>query len=470
MSNWLYFGYDALRSSRLRQNFLKTSYIDVNERSGLSAQDRRKASEMIRDQVRNLAWVGWMVRAHVTYVTRFSLMVNHVDDNREIEERVKKEFFQWSEDPFRCHVFKMHSLADLMFIHEINKTIAGDDFLILTPNGIQGIESDRVGKPEFKIPKSLEGKITDWGFVEDKKGVPKGIVVIDPETLEFQDFIDWDKVIIGGYFDRHDQKRGVSPLLSAYLSNQDLKENFEYALIKLKFSSFIGAVIKRNSATPMFQYNEVQYEQGRTEYEFDLRPGLKLELDPGDEIEFPEAKTPSTQFKNFAELMLQITLKALDIPFSWFDSRYTSYNGMRHEHNLYQSMAFRKQEANRRVLDRIFKWRLADMVVNRIISSSDAEKIIWSWLPMANPFLDPQKEIPAEATQVAYGMNSRSQIMRQHGLDPDLIFSELRKEQEYIAKNLPYLGLTMPGQRTPIEIDIQGGKVNAKAQQQTSRE
>src|SRR2546423_10584061 len=59
------------------------------------------------------------------------------------------------------------------------------------------------------------------------------------------------------------------------------------------------------------------------------RGGVMLDLDPGDEAKVIESQTPSDQFQGFTQAMIMVALKALDIPFVFFDESHAAYSGAR---------------------------------------------------------------------------------------------------------------------------------------------
>lgn len=451
MSKWYYFDYDILKSTRYRTQPTSAAVAPGVDVTGITSQDRGKIRARLDTQYDNLAWAAWLVRAHTAYVTRFNVMFRDSKDDADFEREIADYFNDWQMDPTKVHVRNLHDLSVLMALHEYGKVLSGDDFIVNIGGKFIGIPGERVRKPMIGLPPKYN-TVTDYGFVLDEKtGAPKGITTVAADGITFEEFYPWDTLQFNGYFRSHDQYRGISPLISAYNNNQDLKENFEYTLLKIKFASFIGAVIKREATSPAFSYSAVD-EGGRTEYQFEMKPGMKLELEPGDSIEFPESKQPTLEFRNFSELMLRIIAKSLDIPYTWFDSQKSSYNAMRHEQNLYTMMARPKQIQNMRVFKWILRRGLEQAVAARELPAAALNRIKISVMPYANPFLDPQREVPAAATMIAYGMMSRAQFMREHNMDPSAIESEIKKEQEAMRDATPFIGTVMPGQRTVAEI------------------
>src|SRR5581483_4888647 len=134
-----------------------------------------------------------------------------------------------------------------------------------------------------------------------------------------------------GYFDRYDQVRGISPVASAVNQFRDLYESFDYGLVKQKVAQLFAMVITRQSGDELGTVEPVQDvdADGNTlnDYEVDFGRGpLKLELDPGDDAKFLSSQNPSSETQEFWERIIMISLKSLDIPYSFFDESHTNYS------------------------------------------------------------------------------------------------------------------------------------------------
>ncbi len=56
-----------------------------------------------------------------------------------------------------------------------------------------------------------------------------------------------------------------------------------------------------------------------------------FDFDVGDKAEFLESQQPSDQFRAYTQLVSMMALKALDIPYSFYDESFTNYSGQAHE-------------------------------------------------------------------------------------------------------------------------------------------
>ena len=155
--------YQATQSKGRRQApQTRTKSEDLVLKSGA----RRKLLATARDQQRNFAVLGWMLRKHLDYVSKFDPLVKTGSDeldewlNKALKRHGKKRNFD---------VAGRHSRNSMMRIFEGLKTLDGDCAL-LKAKGLkfQGIESDRIAKAS-DTPKEIDEAhdIRDLGLVVD---------------------------------------------------------------------------------------------------------------------------------------------------------------------------------------------------------------------------------------------------------------------------------------------------------------
>jgi capsid protein len=441
------FGYDATVDKGRRS---APSHRTTSEDDQLDSWSRKKAVATQRDQVRNLTWVAWMVRKHINYVSHFSFRSTTEDEDLNI--KLDSLMNEWSK-PENCDIAKRHSLGGIMALFESGKVIDGDCGLKKAGTALQGIESDRICRPNSgKYPKNL----TDHGLLLRKNGSVKSYAVCNRSMsgMSLQAMVPESQMFFGGYFKRFDQTRGISPLLTALNTNQDIYENFEYALIKMKMHAMLGLQVTRAmpSGGPdgWGGYDEVQTTSPGgneiTTYEFEHHPALKMEMDPGDEIKTIESRTPSDEFQSFTQFEIRIALLALDIPFSIFDSDRSNNNAMRVDFRQYFASAREKQKDNRRVLDDITTWKLQQWLVDGSITLDEFNRAKWLWQPSGIPIFDPRTEIAAFETEIANGLNSRTNIALERGMDQREIFAQLASEKKEAARLDLDLVSGQPGQ------------------------
>jgi len=454
----LQFGYNAVADKNRRKRPVSRT---EHEDEILDQWSRRKALATNRDQHRNLAWVAWACRVHLDYVSSFTFRATSENEewNERLEELVREKSMKEN-----CDVAGRHDFDQMMRIFEQCKVTDGDAGLMKIKGGLlQPIESDRIAKPEGGgAPRD---DISDMGLVLDSFGRVKWYCLNTRDkynTMRYDRMVNARNMIFDGYFTRFDQTRGISPLLSALNTNQDLAEAFEYTLIKTKFHAMLGMAITRqvtddnNDGFGPYGTDTATSSSGSTgtRYNFEMRPGLKLELDPGDGVDMLESKTPNEEFVPYTELMLRCALLAFDMPFSFFNSQQFSYNAGRQDTIRYIRSAKNKQDKNRAVRDAVTKWWLREWLLDGSITLDEYNNAKWHWQASGTPLIDPQKEVPAMTQMVALGVKSRTEFANEMGMDFRETARLLKREEDLFEKlGVRGVGVGQPGQTLLPMID-----------------
>jgi lambda family phage portal protein len=421
--------YEAVNNRQRRK--VRTTNLR-SEDDILTPQNRDKLVSEARNLRRNAPEVSWAVRTHVCFVSTFNFQCR--SGNAELDRRIESLMDWWSRAQ-NVDVAGRHSLQELTHLAETLRTSDGDCFFLTLRNGqVQLIEGDRVRTPTHLG--NYEGKIDAGKFVHgvevDEDGAPKRYAVCDREGNSFvlRDVLPARHVHQLAYFDRADAVRGVSPLASAITTFCDLYESREYALAKAKLSQLF--------ALKMTLAGDVDEAEAGEGYTFDFGTGPQtLQLAPGDEADFLESKTPSNEFQAFLETGIQIGLKALDIPYSFFAENYTNYSGARQALNLYEQLCERKRKGVRQLLNNLTAWRLRLFIVDgelELPAGWTLDDVKWEWIPQALPWIDPQREANANATLLANNLASHQQLAKEQGLDWFTIMDQRKAEQDYITK------------------------------------
>jgi capsid protein len=291
---------------------------------------------------------------------------------------------------------------------------------------IQGVQIDDRGRSLAYVV----NKRTVWGGFE-------------PEAL-----VAAENVIQHGFFDRFDQIRGISPIAAAVNSFQDIYENFDYALAKSKVAQLFGLVFYRDAVDsvgvpspimdPMDGDGNEGSVRGQEQYKVDFGRGpFSLDLDPGDKAEFLENKTPSTEFKEFTQAMIAVSLKSLDIPFSFYDEAYTNFFGSRSALQLYLKSARSKQNDLRHVLRMLTEWKLTQWVARgrlQLPAGSTVLQVPFNWVADGVPWWNPQVEITAELSAIAGGLQDFAEVRKEHFGDDWFDMIDRRAEQFAYAR------------------------------------
>lgn len=427
------FGYDATDAKNKRR---PPSGVVRSEDAELSPDKRRKLISAQRDLHRNFAVAAWGIRRHLDYVSTFAFQAKTGNDA--LDDRLEELVREWS-DPMNCDVAARHSLPRLIRIAEMRRTIDGDVFLLALADGrVQAIEGDRVRTPVGGVPASFDP--TEWQHGVRTDAAGRAIEYAVSKRSGRGEFSPGDGGFVfeksyaarfvyhHGYFDRFDQIRGVSPLAAAVNSLQDTYEGFDYALAKMKVAQMFGLVVYREAAESLMPTSAS--EEDGSKYQVDPGRGpVFMDLDPGDRAEFLETKSPSIEFQQFAQVMIAVALKALDIPYSFYAENFTNYSGARQALLQYQLAADNKRADVLAMLNWLTTWRIRLWLLDGALPGVDPMQLRYEWIPKGVPWIDPAKEIAANVTAVHEGLASRTRLLREQGIDFYDLIDELAAEK-----------------------------------------
>ena len=456
------FGYDAVKHNPGRKR-PRTSI--QSEEKELKPHDRQKLVATTKDQIRNIALVSWMVRKHLDYVTQFSF--HPMTGDEKLNDDLDWLWNNWSRKD-NCDIAGRHSINRMVRLFEASKITDGDAGLYKLSTGmLQGVEGCSIAKP-YDVKNQ---NVNENGLVINKYGRVSGYAVTKEENHRavLDKIVSAKHMLFDGYFTRFNQTRGVSPLASAINLYQDLVESWEYQLIKAKMHAMFGVAIHSDSAVAAssgFDERDSDTGQAGTSstvnnggYEFELKPGLKLELEQGDRIDTIESKTPSAEFRDYTELMVRIGLLALDIPYSFYDSRQASYSAMKQDRVEYETSSRSKKKANHDIYMQIGEWKIDQWKADGLIKHNGLIK--FDFRAAGRPWIEEVKEIDAAIKRIDSGLSSRTREAIIHGDNFKEILKELEEEKTMIKASGVNIVSGMPGQPTLGERDASIEKTEA---------
>jgi capsid protein len=412
-----------------------------------------------RDLQRNYSIAAWMIRKHLDFVSTF---IFHPRTGDKGLDRVLAEYMAWYGRPENCDAAGRHTLAQMIRLGEARRTVDSDVFFQKRYDGkLNAIEGDRVrmppgGVPPQDIPSGYSLIDFIHGVLVNRLGKSLAYVVCkrfkQGYGFLYERLVPAKYMRQHAYFDRFDQVRGVSPLASALNSLRDTYEGFNYALAKMKVTQLFALAFYREAAetvAPMVTadpgmspdldaspapQDDPNGDSPKSGYDVDFSHGPSiLDLDPGDKAEFLESKHPSSEMQAFSSMMIAVALKALDIPYSFYDESHTNFYGSRGAHLQYEVSAEIKRQDNRNLLDDITDWRLRLAVLDGEISlpagKTFDQSINYEWINRGMPWINPFVEVKADAEAVKNGFKSTVQIAKEHGGDA---YQNVDDEADYL--------------------------------------
>jgi capsid protein len=421
------FGYDALEPAGRRKKISRTVYREDHHFQG---NKHRGLQESASDLVRNLSLAGWMVRRHLDYVAQFEFHGRNDDEgiNRQIEQLMLED-----SRPARSDVSGRFGREKLFRLAEARRVLDGDTVLVKLRDGrLQGIQADLIQDPS----RPPQGEQWINGVLINDFGRPLAYGVHKRSgytRTEFARRVNANNLIHYGFFDRYaaDQVRGVSPLVSALNPLRDVYENFSFALAKAKVSQLFAMAFYRDSPDSVMPV-EPDPDQGNIDSDGDsieeprgFQAFMKsdtryIDLNPGEKAEVIESKQPSTEFQNFTQLVMQVALKSLDIPYSFYDESHTNFFGSRAAWLHYERSCKDKRDDQIEMRRNYTQWKLQNWIASgRLIlpASMRQTDINFEWVPRGMPWWDPSKEINGHIAAIKAGLDTPQRICRATGTD-----------------------------------------------------
>ncbi len=440
-------GYDAVRGTNKRRT---APPILRSEDDQLRITDRKKMLASSQLLYRNFALVRWMVARHLDYVSTFTFQAK--TGNRELNKRLEWLVRGWSK-PGNFEVSDRFSRQKFVRMAELQRTLNGDvGVLKLRKGKVQAIEGDRVRTPYGGLPdgytpadfihgvrtndfgKHLEYSVCKRGKFNDAGG--------GSSQFQFERIIPARNMLMFGYLDRFDQVRGISPLAAAMNSAADAYESFDYALARQKIAQLLGVVFTRKALDEADPLSEAEEDDEEEEDTGEPRYGkiewgggtVQVDLDQGDDMKFIESHNPTTEAQAFWQVIIQLVLKALDIPYSFYSENFSNYSGARQALLQYENSAKIKRMDLQELQDHLTWWRCMLWIQDGCLPGVAPDDLRWEWVPNGLPWIDPLKEAQAKLALLAAGLTSRGRILRESGDgDNEDLLDELQAEEKSAA-------------------------------------
>ena len=431
------FSYDGADTSKKRRRAVSSALS--SEDAKLTAKKRKQLHGAARDLSRNFAIAAWAIRKHLDFVAAFKFQARTGDAglDREIDG-----LLQWWSRPENCDVAGRHGLGRLVRLLEERRTVDGDVLLVKMAGQrvrgkLQAIEADRIVDPKGDTA-TADGTRWVHGVRVNDAGRAVGYAVHrrvrGGKALEIDRVIAARNAIHHGFFDRFDQVRGVSPLAPAVNVLRDVYEAADYAMMKAKVASIFGLTLFRDA---LDSPGSLDSSTSPAEVDFGAGP-VMLDLNADDRAEILESKTPANEFQSFSQMMIAVALKALDIPYSFYDESHTNFYGSRGALLHYQKSVEHKRADVREMLRKLTVWRLAmwiedgELVLPSGMSLGDVR---WEWIPAGLAWWDPAKEIRGDVEAIRAGLRTRAEIRAERYGDDWLdVVDQLERERAELDK------------------------------------
>lgn len=446
-------GYDAITSSGKRK---AASAVLKSEDDQLKDRDRRQIIGTGRDLARNFAIVQWAIRKHLDYVTQFDFQMRTNSDrfNDDIEKRMR----EWAR-PTNCDVAGRHPFPRFLRLMEARRTIDGDVFAMRRNFGrLQAIEGDLIQQPDqvgqgerwFNGGQvTTDGRVLNWAL---HKRNTTG------RRYEFVRKVKAANMLHHGYFERFDQIRGISPLAASFNSFKDVYEGIDFALAKMKVEQLFAMIISSDASM-----GTGEHTVSGNGYDVDFGKGpVKLEMDPGEDAKFLKTDNPGSNTREFIHTVLGIALKALDIPFNFYDESHTNFFGSRAAWLLYDRSCMAKRADVTDLLRKVTVWNLQRWIIGgqiRLPRGMTLRDVPFEWVSRGMPWWDPAKEIKGDLLAIGAGLDNPYRVCKERGRGEfEDNISQIAKAQQFaetLGVTLSFNAVPVPEPETPDDEDVE---------------
>jgi capsid protein len=433
---------------------------------------RKKLVATAQDQARNIATVAWAIRCHLDYVSRFFPQVKTA--SAVVNARAEALFAQHARRQ-NFDVLRRHSRDEMLRLFEATKVIQGDAGLLLTDRWrVMGIEGDRIAKPTSfdNAARDVVATVEDDGLVLDADKLAAAAYCLckrdDYGTKMFDQIVPAASLAFDAYYPlRFDSRRGVSPLAAALNSFQDLTEAQEWTLLKVKLAALFGIAYEKESkpgvpVTDPFTSAAEDANAGDTDvYDhepIEMKDGVAvINANPGEKVHEIQSATPNPQLVEWLSMVTRVALLAIDLPYSFFDSKGSSFSGRIADGNMYEESCASKRAKNAEVLDMYSRWIVPHWLDTdpQLRAAVDAAGILLpdlldavAWIPAGMPWLDKLSQVNGDVLAIANGLDSRTRVCRRRGADLDEILDELASEEKRIKARGLQITIGVPGAPT----------------------
>lgn len=284
----------------------------------------------------------------------------------ELQAQIVREFDMWADTP-SCDADRTDNFYQLQQLAYMGYLLNGDAFTLLDENendnsqpytlALRVIEADRICSPDYRdilAPTEVRGVKVErivQGVETDARGAVNAYWITKKHPLSDEVYLgsktqEWDRVAAYSADtgrrlvmhvikrERAGQVRGV-PMLAPVL--EELNQLGRYSQAELDaavVASLSTGFITKTDPSNALPYGEIippdmqvdKADKGSIE----LAPGAMFDLNPGEDIKFPQPGRPNANFTAFYDSVLEQISAAMGIPVEVLNKKFsTSYSAAR---------------------------------------------------------------------------------------------------------------------------------------------
>lgn len=415
-----------------------------------------RAIERARYYDRNNMVVGQGINRLAANLVQDGFTVDPATGDPEIDKDLKADWYAWCEDPEQCDFEGEKTFYQMELLAARSEPVDGDIFCLPLHTGqLQWMEAHRCRRPaSLRRDTCIHGvnlnpntaERTSYFFTKEDIG-PLGTVRALKDVVEIpaRDEEGHKQVLHQYSPQRFSQRRGVTAFAPAALPIQ-YHDDIQFATLVAAQMQSCWAIVEETQAgnaapppprtsgdAPTGARTEDAYDDGVTRTVEGVAPGMRVRVRPGYTQRGFAPSIPGPQFKEHALLVLSIVAVNLDLPLVIFllDATATNFSGFR---GAIDQARIRFRVRQRQRIDQfyspVWRWRVRQKLAKDAALRSAAKRtgidlFAHTWHPPTWSYIEPNKDISANALELATLQTSPRRQRARQGEDFDDVLSEI---------------------------------------------
>jgi lambda family phage portal protein len=358
-----------------------------------------------------------------------------------LADRLDKLFYEWASNANRFSADGTISFDTFQALVERSRATDGECFVRLHSDGdelqVSIIDAARI--PSTKNELLKDGAYISNGIERDKQGRVLAYHVADINPLNYTIQTNSTQRIpaseILHYFipEFPGQERGFPDCIAVIKTLDDFNSYNEATVLQKKIASSAMGFITNSDNT---QEELLDGENPYREYVEYFEPGSIKELAPGQQIQTLNPQAGTDKITEFYDAVLTTISTGLGIPKQSLisDTSSASYSASKLADRMSrEGFKTRSNLLISKVLKPIYREFIKRIMVTELnnLSFTNFENIASvNFITVRQISLDPNKDAQYEQVLLEMGVKSKSQIIRDLGMEPQHVFEELKREAE----------------------------------------
>lgn len=453
--------YDNARATRLRDNMAARGGSSGSHLDWWTLDRLRRQS---RDLYRNNSIARGMIERLVDLIVGPGYKLQAKTEDKKWNRLVERRFTAWQPD----YTLAM-SLGELTRAAMRQVLVDGDclGLWAATPDGdaaLQMVDGERLVGPDGV---GGTGMTSYTGIETDAGGRPQGYWVA-PYTADGS-CVDRARAVRSEasavlFLSRprfFSQLRG-EPVMAACIDRYDQADSIvESTVTAMHVAACVALIIK--TERPDITMEQMAGATAATSRgageadavgdEWELEPGTKLHLKPGESADQFAPQHPNQQFGDMLRMMVRLIGMDMGLPLelAMLDTKESNFSAGR----MVGELAMRGIDATQqwligRLLSPLYRMRVGSWLDGRELALPDTRPDDWDahrWQPPAKPQFDPEKQARADVEEVKAGFSTWTEKVMARGRDPE----EVAEERAHEIAMQAAMGMVQQGVRSSGE-------------------